>query len=701
MVHVQSNQNSSFQNSPQANLEASFRSPDFKKMLNDAVQDALKSALKKDNQSESNSSAASTRQKCPYGKECYNGNVKEEHFEMFSHPPRTPQSTNDNKSTAHSEDSTAEDNVEKQRNDDDVPPLAKQPDDPRQKCPYGPNCYRKNPQHHKLFYHDRAQVPSLAEAVQSPSSSDTINLPLSPVPLQPTPVNRPLFASFAQSVDEPDIVELFRRAVAAALADNASLDLELQLAEAFLKKPNDNAARTAVLDRVEALTGGHRAAFANALKYVSQRPHVREFLLALHGAGQLAVFCKAVAGGNAPSAVLSSPDDVTSLSSSLIGSQSLVASLRRDTQLGRIVCNECRHTVSGVRYKCTICEDFDLCEPCEMKGSSVHDPEHALLKVRAVSPPDTKQRPEAQRVIAATKQAQGTTTQQQQQQQQQTTSSNNTKALPQPPSSSSSSSSVVPPAVASSSVNTDDQQQSKMPAFITASVAREQAALRACVWKATKLLDVTLPDGSSVAPDTVLVKTWRLTNNGQDAWPPHATPAFVGGHQFYGVAAPLDKAHVLPGDSVDVTVTGRSPTVLGDRPTRFTGYWRMHDAHGNPFGERFWLDVIVDPACVAPAPQTDNNASAPPLLDEKAQEQQREAKLAQAEADRQQREADIIAKQKELEQLKIKERQLLYADKLKQLVAMGFCDEKTNVELLEKYNGKVVDVVNHLIASYE
>ena len=198
----------------------------------------------------------------------------------------------------------------------------------------------------------------------------------------------------------------------------------------------------------------------------------------------------------------------------------------------------------------------------------MHDPEHALLKVRAVSPPDTKQRPEASRVIAATKQARGITTQQQQQQ---TTSSNNTKALPQPPSSSSS---VVPPAVASSSVNTDDQQQSKMPAFITASVAREQAALRACVWKATKLLDVTLPDGSSVAPDTVLVKTWRLTNNGQDAWPPHATPAFVGGHQFYGVAAPLDKAHVLPGDSVDVTVTGRSPTVLGDRPTRFTGYWR-------------------------------------------------------------------------------------------------------------------------------
>jgi len=74
-----------------------------------------------------------------------------------------------------------------------------------------------------------AQVPSLAEAVQSPSSSDTANLPLSPVPLQPTPVNRPLFASFAQAVDAPDIVELFRRAVAAALADNASLDLELQL----------------------------------------------------------------------------------------------------------------------------------------------------------------------------------------------------------------------------------------------------------------------------------------------------------------------------------------------------------------------------------------------------------------------------------------------------------------------------------------
>lgn len=32
----------------------------------------------------------------------------------------------------------------------------------------------------------------------------------------------------------------------------------------------------------------------------------------------------------------------------------------------------------GIRYKCAICENFDLCEKCESKG----DHPHPLLKIR-------------------------------------------------------------------------------------------------------------------------------------------------------------------------------------------------------------------------------------------------------------------------------------------------------------------------------
>jgi hypothetical protein len=42
-----------------------------------------------------------------------------------------------------------------------------------------------------------------------------------------------------------------------------------------------------------------------------------------------------------------------------------------------------------------------------------------------------------------------------------------------------------------------------------------------------------------------------------------------------------------------------------------------------------------------------------------------------------------------------------YMDKLKQLSQMGFNDERTNIKLLERHNGRVVDVVNELIASFD
>ncbi|KAJ7390609.1 Next to BRCA1 protein 1 protein [Desmophyllum pertusum] len=46
-----------------------------------------------------------------------------------------------------------------------------------------------------------------------------------------------------------------------------------------------------------------------------------------------------------------------------------------------IVCTGCSQAVSGIRYKCCFCTDYDLCEDCEGK-EGIHDPSHFFAKLR-------------------------------------------------------------------------------------------------------------------------------------------------------------------------------------------------------------------------------------------------------------------------------------------------------------------------------
>jgi hypothetical protein len=44
-----------------------------------------------------------------------------------------------------------------------------------------------------------------------------------------------------------------------------------------------------------------------------------------------------------------------------------------------ITCDECgKKNIEGIRYKCAVCADFDLCEKCEV--TSTHD--HPFLKIK-------------------------------------------------------------------------------------------------------------------------------------------------------------------------------------------------------------------------------------------------------------------------------------------------------------------------------
>jgi len=44
-------------------------------------------------------------------------------------------------------------------------------------------------------------------------------------------------------------------------------------------------------------------------------------------------------------------------------------------------CDSCNCTITGIRYKCGNCPDYDLCSRCDKNSKIVHNPEHIFIKI--------------------------------------------------------------------------------------------------------------------------------------------------------------------------------------------------------------------------------------------------------------------------------------------------------------------------------
>merc|ERR1719502_1517407 len=107
--------------------------------------------------------------------------------------------------------------------------------------------------------------------------------------------------------------------------------------------------------------------------------------------------------------------------------------------------------------------------------------------------------------------------------------------------------------------------------------------------------DVTVFDGTQVAPNTPFTKIWRLKNVGDVPWPAGTKMIFVGGDQMSTeMSVPLARnTPVMPGEEVDAAVEMKAPPELG----RYLGYWRLTGPHEMRFGQRVCCHIqVVDPA---------------------------------------------------------------------------------------------------------
>lgn len=92
--------------------------------------------------------------------------------------------------------------------------------------------------------------------------------------------------------------------------------------------------------------------------------------------------------------------------------------------------------------------------------------------------------------------------------------------------------------------------------------------------------DVTIPDGSVLAPDTAFTKTWRLTNTGTCTWTTNYAIVYSGGDQMGALATTNLPGSVAPGATVDVSVQMKSPSADG----KYAGNFMLRSDTGVLFG---------------------------------------------------------------------------------------------------------------------
>jgi hypothetical protein len=107
--------------------------------------------------------------------------------------------------------------------------------------------------------------------------------------------------------------------------------------------------------------------------------------------------------------------------------------------------------------------------------------------------------------------------------------------------------------------------------------------------------DMTMPDGSEVAPCSTFLKSWRVRNDGQRDWPEGCHLINAGGDNLlHSKDEELRKPvpAVVAGEEVVLSVELRAPPVTG----RYVGYFRLQNPNGGYFGQRLWADIRVNDA---------------------------------------------------------------------------------------------------------
>jgi len=209
------------------------------------------------------------------------------------------------------------------------------------------------------------------------------------------------------------------------------------------------------------------------------------------------------------------------------------------------ICDSCEQPIVGIRYKCSSCPDYDLCEACEAKPG-VHDASHQFLKLRKQLAWCFERTP------------------------------------------------LLPP-------SNPLARASRCPYFRPHQQYQHQHQKPHCGGprgfghfhrlSSRFISDVTIEDGTVLQPGETFTKVWRVRNDGNYAWPEGTALVHVDG-PLLSEEGRVDVPTTPPGEEVEIAVKMVAPP----EPGTYVSNWRLAGPRGFAFGHRMWVEINVQAA---------------------------------------------------------------------------------------------------------
>jgi hypothetical protein len=117
----------------------------------------------------------------------------------------------------------------------------------------------------------------------------------------------------------------------------------------------------------------------------------------------------------------------------------------------------------------------------------------------------------------------------------------------------------------------------------------------------------SVADGTVFTPGEAFTMTWRLKNVGTSTWTPAYLFRFYSGNAFGAPQEILLGQEVPPGETVDISISMKAPTTLGD----YRSDWVMSNELRSNFKQPVFIEITVArPATVTPTTTATATATA-------------------------------------------------------------------------------------------